>query len=305
MKALARFAMRGYSQAALVVSAFALLSMVLPLFGLISSAAVALVTLRSGAREGAAVTGLATLACGVIAALALGTPLVAVGLLLLLWLPLWGLAALLRHARSLALALQGAALVGVALVLLVRVFVADPASVWIALLAPVQELLAQDAQIGPEAAEKLVGEVSAWMTGSFVAALVLQWLGSLFIARWWQALLYNPGGFGQEFRSLRLPRWLGIAGLVLLVVIGFRSGPGPVSDLLILVSVLWMLQGLAVIHALRLERGLSGGWIIGLYVLMVLFMPHAELLVACIGLVDIWVDIRAKSAGKRSVPPQG
>ena len=26
----------------------------------------------------------------------------------------------------------------------------------------------------------------------------------LFVSRWWQAMLYNPGGFGEEFRQLRL-----------------------------------------------------------------------------------------------------
>lgn len=302
MKALAQFVMRGRSQAALVATVCAMLSLILPLFGLISSAVVALVTLRGGVREGALVVALAALACGVIAALALGAPLVSVALLVLLWLPVWGLAALLRLSRSLALTLQVGAVAGLVVVLIIRLLLDDPAAAWLSLLQPLQDALVKDGMVEPEAAEAVIGEVARWMTGTVAAALVLQWLVGLFIGRWWQALLYNPGGFGEEFRLLRLSRWLGVAGLVLLVAIGFQRGAGPVSDVLLVLSVLWLFQGLAVIHALHRNRGLSVGWLVGIYCLLVLFMPHAELLVACIGLVDIGADIRARLITRPSAP---
>jgi len=286
----------------LVVAAFGLLSLILPLFGLISSAAVGLVTLRDGVRQGAVAVGIATLASAAIAAAAFGSPLVVAALLLVLWVPVLGLGALLRYSRSLALTVQAAALVGVVVVLLLRTLVDDPAAAWLALLQPIEALLVRDQVATPQLAKAMIGEVARWMSGAFAAGLVLQWLVSLFIGRWWQAMLYNPGGFGDELRSLRLSRWVGLAGLVLLVVIGVHHGPGLGADVLVVLSVLWLLQGLAVLHALHHDRRLALGWLIGLYVLMVLFMPHAELLVACIGLVDIWADIRTRMATRPTVP---
>jgi len=302
VKAFAQFVMRGPAQAALVIAAFGLLSLILPLFGLISSAAVGLVTLRDGARRGAVAVAVATLASAAIAAVAFGAPLVAIVLLLMLWLPILGLGALLRQSRSLALTVQAAGLLGVLVVLLLRSLVDDPAAAWLALLRPIEAMLVQDQVATPEVVGAMIGEVARWMTGAFAAGLVLQWLASLFIGRWWQAMLYNPGGFGDELRSLRLSRWVGLAGLMLLVIIGFRHGPGLGADLLVVLSVLWLLQGLAVLHALHHDRRLAVGWLIGLYVLMVLFMPHAELLVACVGFVDIWVDIRTRMSTRPTAP---
>ena len=57
---------------------------------------------------------------------------------------------------------------------------------------------------------------------------------------------------------------------------------------------LWLLQGLAVIHQVHAARKAASGWLVALYLSMVFLMPHAELLVACMGLVDIWADIRAR-----------
>ena len=296
MKALAEFIMRGYPQAALVAAASALLSLLLPLFGLVSGGVIALVTLRRGVREGALLGGLATLGVGLLGALALGSPWPALGTLLILWLPVWGLAALLRLSRSLSLAAALAGLAGVLVVLLVHALVADPAAGWLELMTPFREVLVRDGVVEPQAAEILFGAIARWMTGAFAAALTLQWLLGLFIGRWWQALLYNPGGFGEEFRDLRLHRVLGVAGLVLLVWVGLVRGPGLIPEVVIVLMPLYLLQGLAVVHQLHRARGLHPGWLFGLYVLLLVFMPHAELLVACLGFVDIWADFRTRLA---------
>jgi Predicted membrane protein (DUF2232) len=296
MKALAQFIMRGYPQAALVAAASALLSLLLPVLGLVSGAVIGLVTLRRGVREGALLCLFATLAVALLGALSLGSPWTALGTLLLLWLPVWVLAALLRISRSLSLTLAAAGVIGALIVLLTHALVADPAAGWLTLTAPLREVLVRDGIAEPEAGEALFAAIARWMTGAFAAALVLQWLLGLFIGRWWQALLYNPGGFGEEFRALRLHRALGAVGLALLVAVGLVRGPGLVADLLIVLAPLFFLQGLAVIHQLLRGRGLHPGWLFGLYVALVLFMPHAELLVACLGLVDVWADVRARLA---------
>ncbi|TCT20577.1 DUF2232 domain-containing protein [Thiobaca trueperi] len=302
MKALAGFIMRGHSQAALVATAAALLSLLMPLFGPVGAAAVGLVTLRNGARQGLTTIALALLGAGILSALALGSPWLALGILLVFWAPIWTLAVVLRASRSLALTIQLAGMLGLILVLALHVSVGDPVAYWSQLLDPLRQTLLTDGLMQAEAGQALFDEVARRMTGLFAAALVFQLLMSLFIARWWQAALYHPGGFGEEFRALRLGRSLGAVILVLLVWSSFAGAGSLIVDLLPILGMLLILQGLAVAHWLRQARGVHRGWLIGLYALLILFMPQMGLLIACVGLVDLWADIRARVAQRASGP---
>lgn len=294
MKPLASFIMRGYSQAALIASVSALLSLLFPLFGLISSASVGLLTLRKGIAEGALLTLFATLAAGVFSLLALGSAWPAFGILIVFWLPVLGLAAVLRKTRSLDLAIQVAGLAGLILVLTLYLVLGDPAVYWQQVLEPMRQALTDDGLIQSDSGQLLFAEIARWMTGAFGAALLLQLLVSLFIARSWQAALYNPGGFGEEFRSFRLGRVAGIAILLLLLVALSGLGDGLVYALLPVPAILLLLQGFAVLHRVHRLLGAHWGWLFGLYLLLALFMPQLGSLVVCIGLVDIWADIRSR-----------
>lgn len=86
----------------------AALSLLIPPASILSTSVVALVTLRKGTVPGALILGLATAISGGIALLALGGVNLAIGFLILMWLPVWLLAVLLRSSRSLALAIVGA-----------------------------------------------------------------------------------------------------------------------------------------------------------------------------------------------------
>lgn len=296
MKPLASFVMRGYSQATLVVTASAVLSLLMPLFGLISSGGVGLLTLRNGARDGLVLLALSVVATAVISALALGSPWVAVGVLVVLWVPIWGLASILRSTRALGLTVQLAGVGGLVMVLVIHLLVGDPSGYWQQLLEPLRESLVKDGLAQAETSKALFAQLSKWMTGAFAAALVLQYLLSLFIARAWQAQLYNPGGFGEEFRSLALGRAMGALFLVLLAWTLLVRSSTLASDLIPVFGVLLALQGLAVVHRLRELLGVQRGWLIGLYVLLVFFMPQIGLLLASVGLVDVWADIRGRVA---------
>jgi hypothetical protein len=292
MKPLANFVMRGYSPATLVTTVTGLLSLLIPFVGVISSAAVGLVTLRQGARPGMLLLGTSTLASGLIAWLALGSPLVGLGILLVLWVPIWGLAASLRATRSLNLTAQLAALGGLVVVLVVHLTVGDPALYWRELIEPLRQSLLSDGLIEAEASQVLFARLAQWMTGAFAAALVLQYLASLFLARVWQAQLYNPGGFGAEFKALRVGSLVG--GLFVLFLAWGLLAKGPALDLVPVLGLLLLLQGLAVIHRLRELRNANQGWLVALYVLLVFFMPQMALLLISLGLIDLWADIRAR-----------
>lgn len=292
MKPLANFIMRGYSPATLVTTVAGLLSLLIPFVGVISSAAVGLVTLRQGVRQGMLLLGSSTLASGLIAWPALGNPWVGLGILLVLWVPIWGLATILRATRSLNLTAQLAALGGLVVVLVVHLTVGDPALYWRELIEPLRQSLLNDGLVEAEASQVLFARLAQWMTGAFAAALVLQYLVSLFLARAWQAQLYNPGGFGAEFKALRVGSLVG--GLFVLFLAWGLLAKGLGLDLAPVLGLLLLLQGLAVIHRLRELRNANQGWLVALYVLLVFFMPQMVLLLISLGLIDLWADIRAR-----------
>lgn len=296
MKALAGFAMRGRSQAAMVVAAAAVLSLVMPLVGVVSSATVALVTLRQGAAEGLLVGLFAGLASGLLAFLGLGSPLPAIGFALALWLPVLLLAVVLRHTRSLGVAVQLGGLFGLLILAVIHLQTGDPAGFWAELLEPVRQNLVDSRAIDDAGSEALVAQVARWMTGAFSATFYFQVLLALFLGRWWQALLYNPGGFGEEFRALRLHPATGYAALVLTLVVSLGESTLWAAELLLLLAPLFFLQGMAVVHGLARAFDAHRAWLIGFYALLILALPHAEILVAGLGLLDIWLDLRSRVA---------
>ena len=294
MKPLAAFVMRGPAAAALAVGLSGFLSLMLPFVGLLSSAALALVTLRGGAREGLRVGGLAALGCLPPTFFLFGTVRPVLVLVIILWLPVWGLGFLLRFSRSLAFAAQAGGLAVLGAVVLLHLLVPDPAATWLQVLKPLQDALVADGLMERPGAEEAFAALAPWLTGAFAAGLLLQVLLGLWIGRWWQALLYNPGGFGADFRAFRLHPVVGAAGLLLLGLAVLEPGPGLFLDLLLVLTPLWLFQGLAVIHQLRVLYQARRRWLVIFYALLVLLVPQSLVLVACLGLVDILVDVRAR-----------
>lgn len=296
MKSLAQFAMRGRSQAALLAATGAVLS-VLPVVGLFaalgSAAVVGLATLRQGAAEGALLTVFAGIGGAVLAWLALGTPMPAVGFWLAFWLPVWVLAMVLGWSRSLSLTVQAAAMLGLIALAIAYLVSSTSGAAWQQVLEPVTQALLEADVISAAEKPGLVAQLTSWMPALLAVTVYLMVLFSLFIARWWQALLYNPGGFGAEFRALR------IHPAVALLTIGFHliailSGAPWATAMLVMVGMLLLLQGLAVLHAVSVARRARPGWLIALYALFVLGFPLPQLAVAGLGLADVWADWRRR-----------
>jgi hypothetical protein len=297
MRLLASYVMRGRSQAVMATTLLGVLSLLMAPLSILSSAVVALVALRRGGREGLLVAVLATLACALLALLSQGNLAPALGFFALLWLPAWFLGSLLRASRSLALALQGALLLGVALIVAYYAQSADPVAEWRDLLEPFsQRLVDSQLILEPQRAE-LVERLALWMTGILAAVYQLQLMASLLLARWWQAMLYNPGGFRQEFHGLRLHRLLAYGGLpvLLLALLTEHDGAGQVVDYAAMLLVTaFFVQGLALVHGLVGKMGANPGWLVAMYMLLFLAMPHMVALLFIAGYADAWFDFRAR-----------
>ncbi|MCB1842343.1 MAG: hypothetical protein KDI09_05215, partial [Halioglobus sp.] len=126
----------------------------------------------------------------------------------------------------------------------------------------------------------------------------------LLLARYWQAALYNPGGFGQEFRALRYPGIPGIALLVAVLLV-FSQGAELRTWAMIGVSPL-MFAGLGLVHARARHRAWSSGVLALFYVAWFLF-GAMQMLVVLLAVVDGWWDFRKRwgiAPGQSVAPPR-
>lgn len=289
MRALAAYILRGRTQAAGVASVLGLLGLYLPPLTLLSGATVALVTLRFGLWQGTSVTLLGTAICALVSSVALGTPLPIAGLLVI-WVPCLLGAQVLFRTRSQGLmlfVLGGLALLAAGAL---RLFITDVDDWWRYLLDNLLKQLLAGSE--PEQVQTLVKVLAPQMNGIFVATLLLSLVMSLLLARWWQSLLLNPGGFGREYQQLALPRMLSLAAVL---AVGFDSlvgGIGILHDAVDLLAVMYMLQGLAVLHRLVALKRLPGGMLVAAYVLVGLVAHYGVILMASIGIADAIIDLR-------------
>lgn len=125
------------------------------------------------------------------------------------------------------------------------------------------------------------------------------------LGRYWQAVLYNPGGFGREFRAVRLPL---VPALVLLacMLIGPNFGAG-LAMLTPICSVPLMFAGAALLHGLVAQGRLARFWLVGLYVTLLLFMQLIYPLLVVLAIVDSLIDFRGRKSppGKDSANGEG
>ncbi len=298
IRGLASFILRGPMQATLVAAVTALLSMLLaPLtwvLAYVSGATVALVTLHVGAKQGLQVTVGAIIAAAVIAFLALRAPLLSLGFTLTLWLPTWLAAVVLKRSQSLALSVQTAVALGFAGVLVVFALVGDPAALWRPLLDELRPAFEQHAAFSnAQELDQALALVSKLMTGFSAAYAVLGVVLSLFLGRSWQAMLSNPGGFRAEFNRLRFDNVsaliaIGVFALALFAQLAIAL------NLSIIAVVMYLFAGLAVVHGLVARNSASVGWLVALYVLLVIALPQLVMVLALIGLADTWVNFRER-----------
>ncbi|MGB2271898.1 MAG: hypothetical protein ACPH15_02650 [Pseudomonadales bacterium] len=131
---------------------------------------------------------------------------------------------------------------------------------------------------------------AAHLVGNLAFMQMLLTLMSLLTARWWQAKLYNPGGFQQEFYQLRLSRaniLVLVAGLVLFSIIeGYHQWAW-------LFAIPMIIVGIALVHALVALKQLSRPWLIGFYLLFVTFAPIVPLLMMAV-IADSALDFRSR-----------
>jgi len=288
MRAIAEFIMRGRMQATLVVAGCA----ALPLLYWLGAAAGSLVLLRRGLKD-----ALGVLALGILPAL-------------IWWLYSDDPRALMVLLGSSGLALVLRASESWNRVLLVSIAMGLVFSVVLgAAYRPQIEMLSQELvkilplalgdlyqQLSVEERARLAALIAPVLTGLIAALLQIVSVLSLIVGRYWQALLYNPGGFGREFRAIRIP--LGPAMLLLACMLLGPNFGSQLAMLTPLCSVPLVFAGLALIHGLVAEKRLAKFWLVGLYVTLLLFMQLIYPLLVVLAIVDSLIDFRGRLTPK-------
>lgn len=288
MSVLAGWILKGRSQAVLTISTAGLLGLVIPPIGLFSGAAAALVALRNSVAETLTVLLLCAGVCVLFLWAALGKPQYILELLFG-WAFISGGAVVLRQSGNLALALLMPATGALVVVFIMFTVLDDPAAYWRDVLI----LLGQKFEVSMTA-EELTRAAETWSrfaTGLFASLFLGVMVACLLLGRWWQSVLYNPGGFGREFRNLRFGRALTVAVAALWALAEWRQS-GVLLSIGLVLAALYALQGLAVVHAFAQLRKIHIGWLIGFYSLLVL-LP-VKWLLSLGGMMDAWVDSRKR-----------
>ncbi|MEW8562279.1 MAG: DUF2232 domain-containing protein [Candidatus Thiodiazotropha sp.] len=273
-----------------------MLSLIFPFIGILGSACIGLVFLRQGPSGGIKTLLLSTLAIALLLGVIFSNPLMAIGILLVLWIPVAMLGMVLRNTRSLAFTTQAAIGFGLLVVLIQYIVLSDPAAFWQQYLQPLGERFVVAGLLDQAQSLKLVEQMSVVMCGAVAVVFMLQLLFSLYLARWWQAMLYNPGGFATEFHQLRVHWLVGIVGALalLLLMLPGESIPAIFSCLGTVVLGVLFLQGLAVAHGVFKGMKSAQLWLVVTYILLIVFMPQMVMVLTSIGLMDVWIDFRTR-----------
>jgi hypothetical protein len=295
MRALARFAMRGHWHAVALTVLGLICSTVISIFGVISGSIVALVAMRIGWLSGLKLALTSVIFFCLFQFFMTGyTPLTALYVsVIVLGLPvLLGVALDSSSNQALPLLIVASGLILFSLAF--RILTGDADQFWFQQINPILNAL-QEAN-GPILSEQAVMQISSQMHHIFLVLIFLFYTAIIFLARWWQAELYNPGGFGFEFRVLRMPKsalyGVAIAGVMVALNTVSSFDVAFVTDCFIVLVLLFSFQGLAVVHAKIYTNNLPVGWLVGLYLLSAIVPQLVGLVLATTGVADSLADFR-------------
>lgn len=286
MHSLAQFIMAGRLKAALV----AFFGNLVPF---ISPAAVGLVTLRRGVTDAGLLAMWAILPLLLLVRMSDVNPM-------MVWASIASMVAVvavvvaalvLKHMVSWPAALLAAVGLSSAMALLLESLVAtDLTAIRESVVAILQGMAKRQGQSLSLAPEQILSPGALAWAAAFTA------IGALLLARWWQALLYNPGGFRKEFHALRLSPTLAfvLLGAIALsyVVVNNDLSWGNVLGLPL------MLSGVALVHHMVAFAQLGGHWLVIFYTGLILLVGPLSLVLVALGFLDSLLDFRGRLAKK-------
>jgi len=275
MRGLAEYAMHGRRQAIIVV----VLTGLFPLVYCLSAAVVGLVNLRKSATEGLIILLWSLLPAALLWMAGDSTPVI-------LMLSTAILAQVLKYKESWSRVIM----LGTVLAILTQLSLVWQEGYVAELVSIVEEAIDLQRSQGV-VVEYSASEVVNLLLGFYGAYHFTTVISCLVLARWWQAALYNPGGFKTEFHQLRLEP--GFAVLLAGFILAALTGVPPLSSWLAIMCIPPLLGGLALLHYLVAWKKLGFSWIVMVYLLALFISPVVILL----GLAESIVNFRKRITG--------
>jgi len=282
LRALAELIMRGRAQACGV----AVFGSLLPI---ISPSSIGLVTLRKNSSEGLIVALWALLPWLALYLTSTMSPLLTLAPAAAL-IVIVVAANILRTTVSWQWTLIGAGIASAVAVSIVGVVASGDVD---QVVAEVADLVAQvSAQAGVSEELSLVPD-RTFVLGLLAWMVALTVVCGLFVARWWQALLFNPGGFREEFHGFRLEQR--VAVILFAIVVAGVALPREYTPWVELMSLPLLIAGVALIHSSVALMNWGVHWLGLMYFGLFFIGPTGAVLVG-LGLVDSILNLRSRLA---------
>lgn len=265
---------------------------------ILSQAAVALVFLRQGGNKGSLIL-LAGIAPAVVLFLAeMFTAMVALMAIAIFVVVVFG-ALVLRWSQSWAYALMALTAASVLVSLVIALVAPEDVSQFTSNMVETSKQIAKELAAAEgrsaEALSPAVEITNRYTLGALAMACLLSAVPSLVMARWWQAVLYNPGGFREEFHQLRLPPIMVVVSLLAGFYCYLSGGNNLMWAVVFFTPA--TVAGIAFVHWLAASRGIAAQWLAVFYVMLVFVAPLKSLLAIVAGL-DSFLNLRGRLAPK-------
>lgn len=291
MLPLAEWIMQGRRQAVSFVLITLITGLIIWPNNILAAAAISLITLRFGIKEGALLGVWAVIPATVFAVyLQNHTPLLLIASVLVC-------SEILRATKSWSLTLLLLSFCGlVAAVGLIGLANEQLAAQATAISEALGELAKQSAANKADEQQSLIAMLqpllnSTFLAGLFATSIVTTGFLSLALGRSFQARLYNPGGFQTEFHRLRL----GKKELAVLIVTSLgllQLGTNYLSWLGLTLLPL-LVAGIAVFHAFAKSKKLAKHWYVLFYIVLFLSDP-VKMILMVLAIADTFTDFRKK-----------
>lgn len=132
---------------------------------------------------------------------------------------------------------------------------------------------------------------TTFVAGLFGTMLLVGAFFSLVLARSWQAKLYNPGEFQKEFHRLRLGK---IEATIALLLVGFFFQLGAQYLTWVWLALFPLLiAGIALFHAYAWHKKMAIHWYFIFYAVLVIWDP-LKIILAGLALADCFSDFRSR-----------
>jgi hypothetical protein len=248
-----------------------------------------LVTLRKGASASLPILVLISGLLSCVYYFVLGSLPIAVYIAIILILPIWILATVLRATVSLEETLLAAVGVVVAIAVMVLIIGGWNLQSFYELWVYQMGITSQEITPQTQGLLKLLSEVVAL----WPASMFMQYVFVILVARWWQARAFNPGGFQKEFHNLHFSKVVTTVAAIVIVV-GFTLGSPIIRSLGLVAVALLSLHGLSMVHWYCTKRKI--GWVLVPFYFVLLIVGWIVVPVLLVlSLVDSFYSLRTRS----------